>query len=139
MCYAGGLDRSYAFQFDWLCTQMVEQPDTTAKQDRHHIYIYFVKQPRLETLLQDTGSAYDDVLVPRGFPGLTNGAFNAISNKGEWRSFLDPFLGDGMGDNETRCPGGMAAPAPGDIKGSPSPHSRPVCSERLLKEFGALR
>src|SRR5512145_2862866 len=109
VCYAGGLDRSDAFQFDWLCTQVVEQPDTITKQDRRHVNIYFVHQSRLEALLQDTGGAYDDILVPRGFLGLTNGAFNAIRDKGERRSFVDPFLRDGMGNNKTRPPRGMAA------------------------------
>jgi len=54
--YAGSLDHSDAFQFDWLCVQMVEQPDATAKQDRRQVDIYFVKQPCLEPLLQDAGS-----------------------------------------------------------------------------------
>jgi hypothetical protein len=135
----GGIDHSYVFQFNWLFTQMVEQPDTTAKQDGYNINVDFVHKVRVEALLQDTRSTYNDIFIPRGFLSLTNGTFNAISDKGEWRSFLDPFLWNCMGNNKTGFPGGMATPAVGDIKGSPPSHARSICSECLLQDFGALR
>src|SRR5574341_222312 len=102
MCYATGLDRSYAFQFSWLYTQMIEQPDAVSEQQGYQVNMDFVHQSRVETLLQDTGGAYDDILVSRCFLGVTNGAFNPIGDKGERRSFVDPFLRDAMGDNKTR-------------------------------------
>jgi hypothetical protein len=111
MSYTRGLDHPRAFQFDWLWTQVVEQPDTTAKQNRHQVDYYFVKQPRLEALLEDTRGAYGDILVPRGLLCLANGAFNAVGDKGERRSVLDPFLRDGMGNDKTiSTPWGVAAP-----------------------------
>ena len=51
MCYAGRLDRSYAFQLDRFGAKTVKQPDATAKQDRRYVNIHFVNQSRLEALL----------------------------------------------------------------------------------------
>jgi hypothetical protein len=81
--YAGRLDHSYAFQFNWLDIQMIEQSDTLSEQEGRDINVDFVHQARIEALLQDTGSTYDDILVACGLPGLTNGAFNPIGDKGE--------------------------------------------------------
>src|SRR5688572_2890057 len=106
---------------------------------RRHVDMDLVHQSQVEALLQDTGGAHDDILFAGGLLCLMNGAFHPIGDKGERRSFVDPFLWDGMGDDKSRRPRGMAAPGPGDIKGSPSPYPRPVSCERLLKDFGALR
>src|SRR5215208_5638318 len=97
-----------------------------------------VHQAGVETLLQDTGSADDDILIPGGLFCLTNGAFNAIGYKGERRSFIDPFLWDGMREDETGRPRGMTAPGSGDVKGPASPHPGPVRLERRVEDFGAL-
>ena len=97
---AGSLDRVYAFQFELLRFQMIEQPDAATEQDGRDVDIDFINELGLEGLLQDTGSGDDNIFVSRCFLGLTNCAFNTIRNKGERRAFFDPFLRDGMGNNK---------------------------------------
>ncbi len=86
MCDTRGLDEPYAFQFDWLSTQMLEQSDTRSEQDRRQVDMDFVEQPGLEALLRDTRRGYRHMLVACGLLCLTNGAFNAVSDECEWRT-----------------------------------------------------
>ena len=102
MRYPGGLYHPRAFQVDWPCTQMVEQPDTVPEQDGYQVDVYLVKKPRFDALLRDARGAYSDVHVARYCSCLLDGAFDAIRNESERRSFVDPFLRDRMGDNEGR-------------------------------------
>jgi len=125
---ADGLDHPCAFQFNWRCAQVVEQPHTRAKQDGHQVKMYFIQQARFQALLQEDRGADDDILIPGGLLGLFDGAFNAIRDEREQRSWLDPFLWDGMGHGKSRhALGGLAAPTTGDIEGLPSRHHRPGC------------
>src|SRR5688572_1570975 len=138
MGYTRSINRVYVFQFDRLCTEAIEQTETRAKDDGRHVNIDFIHQFRLERLLQDARRAYHDILISGSLPGLANGAFNIIGDKDEWRSVLNPFLWDIMGNNKSRCPGWMTAPGMGDIKSSPPPDSGTIIFERLFQEFGTL-
>jgi hypothetical protein len=100
--YPGGLYHPRALQFDRLRAQMLEQPNATPEQDRHQVYVYLIKKSRPDALLRDTGGAHSDVLLACGFLCLFNSAFDAVRDEGERRSFVDPFLGDRMGDDEGR-------------------------------------
>jgi len=77
-----------AFQLNWRNAQVVEQSDTSTKQDGRPVDLYFVKQPGLEALLPDIRARYGHILIPYGFLCLTNDSFNAIGDEGEGRSFL---------------------------------------------------
>jgi len=114
------LDEPYAFQFNWLSAEMLEQSDAITEQDRRQVDMYFVEQPGLEALLRDTRGGDGHILVACGLLCLTNGAFHAVGHEGERRTLLDPFLWDGVGDNKTRGMGRIAAPGFGDIEHSPS-------------------
>src|SRR6266498_2946840 len=116
MGYPRRLDHPRAFQFNWFSAEMLEQSDTLSKQDGHQIDGYFVKKPGCEALLHDLRGGYGDILISCCIFCLPNGAFNAIGDEGEWRSFRDPFLWDAMGNNKTRCKGVIAAPGAGDIE-----------------------
>src|SRR5262245_62594932 len=120
MCDPRVFDEPYAFQFNWLGTEMVEQSDTLSEQDRRQVDMDFVEQPGLEALLRETRGGYRHILVACGLLCLTNGAFNAVGDECERRSLLDPFLWDGMGNNKTRRMGRIAAPGPGDVEDSES-------------------
>ena len=90
---------------------------------RLHQIMKNIHQTCVETLLQDTRGAYDDILIPGGFLGLTNGALNPINDKGEWRSFLDPFLRHAVGEHDDGHVHGMpASPGTGDIERPPGCH-----------------
>ena len=88
MCDASSLDHPGAFQINTTRSEIVEQPDSCPKQDRHQIDMDFIQQSGLDALLGDSRAGYGDVLVPCGLLCLTNGAFNAIGDEGEGRSFL---------------------------------------------------
>src|SRR5919199_4585447 len=119
---------------------MVEQPDATSEQDGHKVDVYLVEQPGLDALLNDARGAYGDVLVARYRSCLLDGAFDAIRDERERRSFVDPSLRDRVGDDEGRyAQGGSAAPPAGDVERPPSRHERPHLAVRLPKELGALR
>src|SRR5262249_43814023 len=139
MCDTRCLDEPYAFQFDWLSTQMLEQSDTRSEQDRRQVDMNFVEQPGLETLLRDTRGGDGHILVPCGLLRLTNRAFNAVGDERERRIAADPFLWGTMGDNKTRGMRWIAAPGLCDVEHSPSYHHCPCRSQRLLNQFGALR
>src|SRR5439155_15955431 len=97
-------DHPRAFERDRRGAQVLEQADAVAEQDGHQVDPDLVKQPGLEALLHDVRAADGDILVPGGFLCLTNGALHAVGDEGEGRSFPDPFLWGGMGDDETRSP-----------------------------------
>ena len=138
MCDPGRLNHPGAFQLNWRNAQVVEQSDTVTEQDGHQVDLYFVKQLGLEALLHDIRARYGDILVPCGFLCLTNGTFNAICDEGEGRSFLDPFLWDGMGNDKIwSTPRRFAAPSAGDIEGPPSCHRRPYRRPGYPKKLGA--
>ncbi len=54
--------------------------------------MYLVEQPGLDALLDYAGDSHRDVLVPRNFPRLLDGAFNAVRDEHERRFFVDLFL-----------------------------------------------
>src|ERR687897_1806470 len=98
--YPGALDHLRAFQFDWPRTQMVEQPNTPSEQDGHQVDVYLVEESRPYALLRDARGAHGHVLSTRGRFRLLDRAGDAVRDKRERRSFVDPFLWDRMGDDE---------------------------------------
>lgn len=89
MRYPTGFFHLRAFQFNWRSRQVFEQSDTCAEQDGHQVDMDFVKQSRFYALLRDTCGGYGDVLVACDRFCLFNGAFNAVGDEREQRSFLD--------------------------------------------------
>ena len=83
MRYPRGLYHPRAFQVDWPCTQMVEQPDTVPEQDGYQVDVYLVKKPRFDALLRDARGADSDALVARDRFRLLYGAFDAVSDERE--------------------------------------------------------
>src|SRR5919112_1235690 len=119
---------------------MLEQSDTPSEQDGHQIDVYLVKKSGPYRLLRDASRAYSDVLVLRDRFRLLDGALDAIRDERERRSFVGPFLGDRVGDDEGRyAQGGSATPPVGDVERPPSRHKRPHLAVRLPEELGALR
>lgn len=98
----GRFDHPPAFKRDRRRAQVVEQPTTATEQDGRRVDPYLVEQPGLDAPLHAGRAAYSDTLVTRRFPCLTNGTLKASGDEGEGRSFLAPFLRDGMGDDKTR-------------------------------------
>jgi hypothetical protein len=140
MGYTRGLDHPRAFQLNWLGAQVVEQSDTTTEQDGHQVDMDFVKQSGLEALLGDAGGAYRDTLVPCNLPGLLNGAFYAVGDESERRSFLDPFLRNGMGNHDDWYVHRVSAmPRIGDVKCPASCHQSPDCIGGFFEKPGAGR
>src|SRR5215213_8266597 len=124
VCYPRGLDYPRALQPDGLGPQqMLEQSDTPSEQDGHQIDVYLVKKFGPYALLRDASSAYGDVLVLRDRFRLLDGALDAVRDERQRRSFVEPFLGDRVGDDEGRyTQGGSAAPPMGDVERPPSRH-----------------
>src|SRR5215210_1251316 len=119
---------------------MLEQSDSPSEQDGHQVDVYLVKQSGSYALLRDTSGAYSDVLVLCDRSCLLDGALDTVRNEGERRSFVDPFSGDRVGDNEGRYAlGGSATPTICDVERPPPRHERPHRSVRLPKKLGALR
>src|SRR5215207_1182069 len=119
---------------------MLEQSDTPSEQDGHQIDVYLVEQSGLNALLGHASGTYGGVLVPRYRSCLLDGALNAVRDERERRSFVDPFLGYRVGDDEGRyAQGGPTTPPVGDVERPPSRHKRPHLAVRLPKELGALR
>src|SRR5918997_4274003 len=106
------LDHPGALQLYRLGAQMVEQPDAPSEQDGHQVYVYLVEQPRPDALLRDASGAHGDVLVARDRFRLLDGAFDAVRDERERRSFVNPFSGDGVGDDEGRYAQGGLPPHP---------------------------
>src|SRR5215213_9789886 len=118
--YPGALDHLRAFQFDRPRAQMVEQPNSPSEQDRHQVYVYLVEESHPDALLRDARSAHGDVLVACDRFRLRYGAFDAVCDERERRSFVDPFLWDRMGDDKGGdAQGGSASPPVGDVERSP--------------------
>src|SRR5919199_4117833 len=102
--------------------------------------MYLVKKSRSDALPGDARGAHSDVLVARGRFRLLYGAFDAVRDERERRSFVDPFLWDRVGDDEgAYAQGGSATPPICDIERPASRHKRPHLAVCLLKELGALR
>jgi hypothetical protein len=90
--YVRRLDHLRTLQFDRPRAQVVEQSDTPSEQDGHKVYVYLVEKSRLEALLHDARGAHGDVLLARDRSRLLYGAFDAVGDERERRSFVDPFL-----------------------------------------------
>jgi len=109
--------------------QVVEHADTCAQQDGHQVDADLVEKLGLQALLQAASDADLDVLLPRGFLRLTDGALDPIGDEGERRFYFDPFPGDAVGQNETRRNEGRTAPGSRNIEVPPmSPSRRSTCS-----------
>jgi hypothetical protein len=106
---------------------MLEQSDTPSEQDGHQVDVYLVEQLSLDTLLRDIRGSYGDVvLVTCDRSCLLDGALDTIRNERERRSFVDPSLGDRVGDDEGRyTQEGSATPPIGDVESPPSRHEHP--------------
>src|SRR5215211_2792603 len=134
LCHPGAL------HLDRPRAQVVEQSNTVPEQDGYQVYVYLVKNSRPYALLHDTRGAYGDVLVARDLLCLLDGALDAVRDEREGRSLVNPFLRDGMGDDEGRyAQGGAATPPVGDVERPPSGYKRPHLGVCLPKELGALR
>src|SRR5215207_5243249 len=118
---------------------MVEQSDTVSEQDGRQVDLYFVKESRVDALLRDAGGAYTDGLVACYRFRLLYGAFDAVRDERERRSFVNPFLWERMGNNKDRYVHGVpATPRIGYVERPPSRHQRPY-RLHLLKDLGAGR
>ena len=112
MGYPGGLDHPRTFQLARPRSQMVEQSDAVPEQDGHQVHVYCVLESGPDALLGDACSANGGVLVARDRLRLLDGAFDAVRDERERRSLVDPFLRDGMGDDEGRYAQGGLPPHP---------------------------
>src|SRR5215207_10630192 len=118
---------------------MVEQSDTVSEQDGHQVDLYFVEQSRSDALLRDTGGAYTDGLVACYCFRLLYGAFDAVRDERERRSFVNPFLRERMGNDKDRYVHGVpATPRICYVERPPSRHQRSY-RLHLLKDLGAGR
>jgi hypothetical protein len=79
-----------------------KKPDPLSEQYSHQVDAYFVNQPGLDAPLSNVSATYADGLVARDRTCLFNGAFDAIRDKGEGRSFVNPSLGRRMGNDKVR-------------------------------------
>ena len=79
--YPGALDHLRAFQVDRPRAQVIEQPNTPSKQDRHQVYVYFVEEFRPDALLHDARGAHGDVLAARCLLCLFKRAFDAVRDE----------------------------------------------------------
>src|SRR3712207_1588240 len=96
------LDHLGALQLDRLGAWVVEQPDAVPEQDGHQVYVYLVKKSRSDALLHEARADQADVLVVRDRFRLLYGAFEAVRDERERRSFVNPLLWDRMGNNKDR-------------------------------------
>jgi hypothetical protein len=123
MRYTRGFDHPGAFQFDRLGAQVVKQSDTPSEQNGNQVDVYLVEQSGPYALLRDASGAYGDVLVLRDRSCLFDGALYAVRDERKRRSFVDPFLGDRVSDDEGRyAQGGSATPPVCDVERPPSRH-----------------
>ena len=74
--------------------------------------MYLVEESRPDALLRDAGGAHGDVLVARGRFRLLYGAFDAVRDERERRSFVNPSLRDAMGNDKGRHAQGGQPPHP---------------------------
>ena len=91
---------------------MLEQSNTPSEQDGRQVDVYLVKQSGSYALLGDASGAYGDILVLCDRSCLLDGALDAVGDEREGRSFVDPFLGDRLGDDEDRYAQGGLPPRP---------------------------
>src|SRR5919112_2455391 len=139
MCDPRALDHPRALQLDRPPTQVLEQPDAVPEQDGHQVNVYLVEKAGPDALLHDARGAYGDVLLARGRSRLLYGALDAVRDERERRPLVDPFLRNGVGEDEGGYPqGGAATPPVGDVERPPPGHERPHPAVRLPEELGAL-
>ena len=125
-------------QRDRLDVQMIEQAHTVAEQKRRHVKVDLVHQACVETLLQDAGSADDNVLFTGSFLSLPNGSLHTVCDKRERRPLRDPFLWNVMGHDKGGTARRVAAPGVGDVKRSSSSDSGSISRHGILEKFGTL-
>src|SRR5450432_4235454 len=139
MCHASAFNNAGAVQFNWRGGEVVEQSYTCAKQHGNEVDMYLVNQSSIEALLRDGPTAYRNTLTSGDFPGLFNGAFDAVRDEREGRPFLEPLLRDAMGNNHHRYIQRMfATPGMRDVKCPASVDQCPDCLACVLKHFGAV-
>src|SRR5215211_5564162 len=136
ICYQPG-----PLQFDMFGSEVIEQPHAVAQQHGDNIYVYFVQQPRSETLLDEARCAHRDVLLTSRRPGLFDRALHAICDEGERRPLVVPSVGGGMGyyeDGDVFAYGMSAAPTVRDVERPPSRHYSSNGGEHLVQHLCGL-
>src|SRR5215216_564149 len=140
MRYPGSLDHPGALQLDRPGAQMVEHPDAVSEQDGHQVDVYLVEESRSDALLHQARADHADVLVARDRFGLLSGAFEAVRDEPERRSFVNPLLWDCMTNNKDRYVQGVSGTPPiGEVECPAARHQRPCRCACLAKELGSLR
>src|SRR4029450_5278459 len=102
MGHPGALDHPRALQVDRPGAEVVEQADAAPEQDGYQVDVDLVQESRSDALLHDAGGAQADVLVAGHPLGLPEGAFEAVGDEGERRSFIDPRWWDRAADHKDR-------------------------------------
>ena len=96
------LEHPGALQLDRLGAYVVEQPDAVPEQDRHQVDVYLVEEPRSDALLHEARADHADVLVACDRFRLLYGAFEAVRDERERRSFGNLLLWACTGNNKDR-------------------------------------
>src|SRR5215216_2016339 len=121
--------------------QVIEQPHAVPQQHGDDIYVYFVQQPRSQTLLDEARSTHRDVLLASRRPGLFDRALHAVCDEGERRPLVVPSVGDGVGqdeDGDVLTYGMSAAPTVRDVERPPSRHDSSNRGERIVQHLCGL-
>jgi hypothetical protein len=71
---------------------VVEQSDAAPEQNGHQVDVELVQESRADALLHDARGAHADILIAGDRFRLLQGAFQAVGDKRERRSFIDPTL-----------------------------------------------
>src|SRR5687768_9215963 len=138
MSYLWSLYITHTFEIDRAGAKVVEHAYATTDQDWGNVDGNFVNQAGLDRLLQDAGCANDHILIPCGLLCLANGTFHAVGDKGEWRTWLHPFLRDVVSHDERRRSGRIPTPGLCDVKGSASPDAGTILADGFLHELSTL-
>src|SRR5215211_7303014 len=140
MGHPSALDHPRALQVDRPGAEVVEQADAAAEQDGYQVDVDLVEESRPDALLHDARGAHADVLVAGDRFRLLEGAFQAVGDEGERRSFVDPLLWDRAANNKDRYVQGVFATPPiGEVEGPSTEHQRPCRFARLAEELGGRR
>jgi hypothetical protein len=75
------MEHPYAFQLGWLDVEMVEKANAFSEQERRDVNVDLIHQPEVQTLLQDTCRAHNDIFIACRLLCLTNCAFHTIGDK----------------------------------------------------------
>src|SRR5215211_4053685 len=122
----GTFDHPFSLQLYGRTSEMVEQPYTISEQYGHQVDGDFVEEFGPDALLRDACGAHGDALVARYGLRLCDGALDAICDECVRRTFVDPFLGDRVGDDESRhTQGRVTTPPVRDIESPTSRDERP--------------